>query len=91
MSVTVALLGIQLVIAIQSLGLLGAEHADLRGECPYGSRHGIIRHWAQDDMIAAIFGDDRSGMPPLAHRRGDGDLASTRYRKALCHGHYNLP
>ncbi len=37
-----ALLDIQFRFAIQALGLLGAEHADLRRECPYGGGHWIV-------------------------------------------------
>jgi hypothetical protein len=86
-SVAVALLDIQFLFAIQALGFLGAEHADLRSERSYSSGHWIIWNRAQHNVVAAIFGKDRSGAPSLAHRRGDGHLASAGYRKSFCHGH----
>jgi hypothetical protein len=55
-SVAVALLDIQLLFAIQTLGLLGAEHADLRRECSYSGGHWIIWNRAQHHVVAAIFG-----------------------------------
>jgi hypothetical protein len=89
--VAIKLLGIQFIFAIQALGLLGAEHADLRRECPYSGGHWIICNWTQHNMVAAIFGKDGSGTPSLAHRRRDGHLASLGYSKPLCHDHYKIP
>jgi hypothetical protein len=43
----VALLDIQILFAIQALGLLGAEHTDLRRERSYGGGHWIIWSRAQ--------------------------------------------
>jgi hypothetical protein len=89
-SVAVALLG-QFFFAIQALGLLGAEHVDLRRKRPYRGRNWIIWNGAQHHVVAAIFGENGSGTPSLAHRRGDGHLASAGYYKPLCHGHDNIP
>lgn len=89
--VAIALFDIQFLFAIQSLRLLGTEHADLRRECSYRGGHWIIWNWAQHNVVAAIFREDSSGTPSLAHRRGDGYLAPTRYYKPLCHGHYTIP
>jgi hypothetical protein len=86
-SVAVTLLDIQFLFAIQALGLLGAEHADLRRECSYSGGHWIIGNRAQHNVIAAIFGKDGSGTPSLTHRRGDGYLAPAGYHKPLCHDH----
>lgn len=75
-SAALVLLDIQILFAIQALGLLGAEHADLRREYSYGGRYWIVWNWAQHDVVAMIFGNDGVGAPSLAHRRGDGHLAS---------------
>jgi hypothetical protein len=80
-------LDIQFLFAIQALGLLGAEHADLRRECSDGGGHWIVWNRAQHNVVAAIFGKDRSGAPSLAYRRGDGHLTPARYHKSLRHGH----
>jgi len=78
-------------IAIQAPGLLGAEPADLLRECSYRGGHWIVWNGAQHDVIAAIFSEDGPGTPSLAHRRGDGHLTPARYRKTLCHDHWNIP
>ena len=76
-SVAVALLGIQFLVAIQAPGLLGAQLADLRRECSNGCGHWIVWNGAQHHMVAAIFGEDSSGTPSLAHLpRGAEHLAS---------------
>jgi len=81
--VAVALLDIQLLFAIQALGFLRAERANLRRECSYSGGHRIIWNRAQHDVVAAIFGKDGSGSPSLAHRRGDGHLTTAGYCKSL--------
>jgi len=90
-SVAVAPLDIQFLFAIQALGLLGAEHADLRRECSYSGGHWVIWNRAQHNVVAAIFGKDGSGTPSLTHRRRDGHLAPAGYHKSLCHDHYSIP
>jgi hypothetical protein len=80
-------LDIQFLLAIQALGFLGAEHADLRRECSYSGGHWIIWNRAQHNVVAAIFGKDGSGAPSLAHRRWDGHLTPAGYHKPLRHGH----
>ncbi len=89
--VAVVLLGIQFLFAIQALGLLGAEHTDLRRECSYSCRHWIIWNGAQHHVVAAIFGKDGSGAPSLAHCRGDGHVTPAGYHKSLDYDHYNIP
>jgi hypothetical protein len=84
-------LDIQFLFLIQALGLLGAEHANLRRECSYSSGHWVIWNRAQHNVVAAIFGKDGAGTPSLAHCRGDGHLASAGYYKPLCHDHYKIP
>jgi hypothetical protein len=83
-------LDIQFLFAIQALGLLGAERADLCRECSYSGSHWIIWSRAQHNVVAAIFGKDGSGTPSLAHRCGDGHLAPAGYHKSFCHGRYNI-
>jgi hypothetical protein len=83
----VALLGIQFLFAIQALGLLGAECTDLRRKCSYSGGHWIVWNRAQHNVITAIFGEDGTGMPALAHRRRDRNLAPAGYHKSFCHGH----
>jgi hypothetical protein len=90
-SVAVALLDIHFLFAIQAPGLLGAEPADLRRESSYSGGYWVIWNRAQHNVVAAIFGEDGSSAPSLAHRRGDGHLAPAGYDKSLCHDHYNLP
>jgi hypothetical protein len=51
-SVAVALLDIQFLFAIQALGFLGAEHADLPRECSYSGGHWVIRDRAQHHVVA---------------------------------------
>jgi hypothetical protein len=84
-------LGIQFVLVIQALGLLGAERADLSRKHSYGGRNWVIGNWAQHNVVAVIFGKDCAGTPSLAHRCRDGYLAPAGDRKTLCHDHYNLP
>jgi hypothetical protein len=84
-------LDIQFLFAIQPLGLLGTEHADLRRECSYSGGHWIIWNWAQHNVVAAIFGKDGSGTPSFAHSRGDGNLTPFGYHKSLGHDHDNIP
>ncbi|HEY2140832.1 MAG TPA: hypothetical protein VGG98_02080 [Solirubrobacteraceae bacterium] len=83
----VALFDIQFLFAIQALGLVGAERADLRREYSYSGGHWIIWNRAQHNVVAAIFGKDGSGAPSLAHRRGDGHLPPAGYYKSFRHGH----
>lgn len=82
---------LQLLLAIQALRLLRAEHSDLGRKCPYGCCHRIIWNWAQYDAIAEIFSKDGPGLPALAHSRGNRYLPPIRYHKTLRHGHEILP
>jgi hypothetical protein len=84
-------LDIQFLFAIQALGLLGTKCGDLRCECSYSGGHRIVWNRPQHNVVTMIFDEDRSGVPSLANRSGHGHLATTGYRKPLCHGHDILP